>query len=633
MRIKLELENGRVVLRTGNDWSPSLPNDCKSIPGWNFSKKKDGWTYPLSMATLRQIRAVFGDQLVVGPYLMAWAKAERAKEKRLKGYAAHHDAVLQLVPSVAPVLAKAMADRTYQRSAARFAAVGGSLLLADEPGLGKTATDLAMIIESGLWTGSHLVVAPKTSLESTWGRQTRMWTGLEAVYPMPEGAVNRAKTWAAFNADPSPTKFLIINPAMVRRLYGRLCRKCEIWNEDVEKGKAAFPKEHYIDRGHTLKRSIRSEAWPEILNHDWTTVTVDESHEAFAAYTPANVTQATQGLLDMQSQRRYALTGTPLRGQEKHIWGTLDWLGLETGGYWGFMESYMEIANGYFGNEVYGLDPARSSEFHKVIDRYVLRRTRAEARPDLPLGQRVDVLVEMSTKHAKQYREFEEMGETELASGNLFGKGLLSEMTRLKQLAYGLWDMYGKKMKPTLDSPKLEWLLQFLATRGITGKKTTTWMPEPGTAYKYVIASQFTEIVDSLEAELNRKGIATMKITGEVTGARRTAAIAKFQSDDQTVRVCLIQTQTGGVAIDLDAWCDEMVILDETYVADDQVQLEGRINNRSGRVSPRMWWYVRTAGTIEQKVAESNYAQHATQHNLLDGRRGVKVALHLIRGD
>jgi hypothetical protein len=76
-----------------------------------------------------------------------------------------------------------------------------------------------------------------------------------------------------------------------------------------------------------------------------------------------------------------------------------------------------------------------------------------------------------------------------------------------------------------------------------------------------------------------------------------------------------------------------MVILDETFVADDQVQGEGRINNRSGRVSPRTWWYLRTANTIEQSIAEGNWMQHDLQHKLLDGRRGVQTALHLIRGE
>lgn len=633
MKVHLSKSKDRVLLQS--EWDPSMPARCKAVPGYNFSSQKKAWTYPLSMATLRALRREFGDDLVVASDLMQWARAERRREKRAKGYATHHDAALSLVPQIAPRLAAAMADRTYQRSGAKFGKVAGNFLLADEPGLGKTAQSLAAIIESGRWEGAHLVIAPKTSLEATWGRQIRLWTDA-TVFVMPEGAVNRAKEWAAFVVDDSPTKFLVINPAMVRRLYNHYCAKCDVWAEDVKAKKAKWPKEHYIERGHPEKgkRTIRSESWPEIIEFDWTTIIDDESHEQLATYSPANVTQTMQGLLDIRKDAQLiALSGTPIHGQEKNIWGTLDWFGVNTGGYWAFMESYMEVRKGFFGLEVYGLDPALSSEFHKLLDRHVLRRTRAEARPDLPLGQRVDVLLEPSKKHKQQYDQFEEEGEVNIAGGTLSGQGLLSELTRLRQMAWGRWEYDGGRLTPSLDSAKWEWLLEFLAARGITGKKTTTWLPEKGTAYKYVIASQFTEILDMLETEFARRKIGTLKITGGVTGKRRSAAQDKFQSTDTEFRVMLIQTITGGVSIDLDAWCDEMVILDETFLADQQVQLEGRINNRSGRVSPRMWHYLRTAGTVDQKIAESNYAQHDLQHKLLDGRRGVKMALHLIRGD
>jgi SNF2 family DNA or RNA helicase len=200
-------------------------------------------------------------------------------------------------------------------------------------------------------------------------------------------------------------------------------------------------------------------------------------------------------------------------------------------------------------------------------------------------------------------------------------------------MAYGSWrDTGGGKLQPTGDSPKMDWIFQFLEERGVTGKDKDDWMPEKGSAYKYVIMSHLTEVVDDIEGQLNKRGIETLKITGAVTGRRREDAVVRFQSDDKRMRVILINTMTGGESIELDAWCDEMVIVDETFVADDQVQGEGRINNRSGRVSPRTWWYLRTADTIEESIAESNWMQHDLQHKLLDGRRGVKAALHLIRG-
>lgn len=636
MTINIKRRGERVVLTyPQSSWRASIADECKQVVGWRWSPTMKAWTYPLSMDTLRSLRVAFGKELNPDAELIEWARAEVRREKRAKAYATHHDATLTIVPTVAPILAEAMASRTYQRSGAKFSKVAGNVCIADEPGLGKTAQALAAIIESGKWEGMHLITCPKTAIFSTWVRQIELWTGAVA-YGMPEGATNRSKTLAAFLADRATTKFLVVNPAMLRRLYGHHCRKCDVWAEDVKSKKAEWPKEHFLERGHPVKgtRKVRKQDWPELFDVEWSTITVDESHELFAAYTPSNTTQATQGLLDIRNDAKLtALTGTPLRGQEKNIWGTLDWLGANTGGHWGFIDRYFEQSKGFFGVTVHGLDPAEAEAFGKLVDRYVLRRTRAEARPDLPLGQRVDITLPLEGKHREQYQDFEEEGETSILNGTLSGQGLLSELTRLKQLAYGQWRWEGAKLMPSDNSPVLDWLVEFLAARGITGKKASSWMPEPGTAYKYVIGSQFTEVLEAVERDLNKRGIRTLKITGEVTGRKRTDAVARFQSKDEDIRVMLIQTQTGGVAIDLDAWCDEMVILDETWVADDQVQLEGRINNRSGRVSPRMWYYVRVSETIQQRIAEGNWAQHNLQHELLDKRRGVKTALHLIRGD
>lgn len=519
-----------------------------------------------------------------------------------------------------------MGARTYQRVGARFGAVAGSFLLADEPGLGKTATALAAIMEGGDWDGDHLIIAPKVSLDSVWRRQIGMWMPFAQSVAVPEGRAKRERAMKEFWELDTP-RFLVINPAMIRRKYGHYCKRCDHWEES----KVKAPKQHWME-DHKYVRSIMSEDWPEILNHDWRTVILDESHDLLASYKPSNITQQIAGLLDISSEHRIALTGTPLRGHETKIWGTLDWLGHKTGGYWGFVNEYFEVSSNGFGKEVHGLDPSRASSFYKTIDRYVLRRTRSEVRPDLPMGQRQTVMIEMSDSHRRQYEEFARMGETELESGIMESLGTLSELTRLKQMAYGTWRSEHGRLVPAGESEKRDWILQFLHERGVTGGRDA-WLPEPGSGYKYVIASQATAIIDALETDLNKAGVATLKITGDVSGKRRTAAQDQFQSDDTTVRVLLIQTVTGGVSIELDAWCDEMIIMDQTWIADDQTQLEGRINNRSGRVAPRTWWYLVTADTIEQSIAEGNWMQNDIQHKLLDKRRGVELALHLIRGE
>jgi SNF2 family DNA or RNA helicase len=194
-----------------------------------------------------------------------------------------------------------------------------------------------------------------------------------------------------------------------------------------------------------------------------------------------------------------------------------------------------------------------------------------------------------------------------------------------------VWENVGGDFRPTTDSPKIEWLLQALAERGVTGDPKTEFLPEEGLGYKYVIASQWEMILEAVNQALGLAGIKTLKVSGSVTGKKRDATVARFQSDDKEYRVLLINTKAGGVSIDLDAWCDEMFVLDETWISDDQVQLEGRIDNRTGRVSPRTFYYLRTEGTVEEEIAEGNLSQDEMQKALLDSRRGVEVASRIIR--
>lgn len=625
MRAELFVHRERFALRVR--WHPGVAEECKAVPGANWSRTIGAWTYPKTLETLRSMRGVFGDRLDPDQEVLAWARRAKRRELRLQSLGRQRDASLLRVPTVAPGLAEAMASRTYQRAGARFGAVAGSFLLADEPGLGKTAQALATIIESGNWEGQHLIVAPKVSLDSVWRRQINMWTPQAEVVVMPEGKAKRQKAWEEFQELDTP-KFLVLNVAMLRTKYGKHCKKCDQWE-----GTGEVSVKHWKE-DHKYIRKVQTQDWPEIVNEKWNYVIVDESHEIFSAYKPSNITNQTQGLLDVKSDFRMALTGTPLRGSETNLWGTLDWLGHKTGGYWAWALEYFEVADGIFGKHVYGIDPSKADAFYKTLDRLVLRRTRVEVRPDLPLGKREYVTLEMTPRQRKQYDEFRLAGETALQTGVVAGQGLLSEMTRLKQMSYGVWTDNNRNgvLTPTGESPKSEWIFQFLRERGVTGNPKTDWLPEKGSAYKFVISSQWTQVIDDLERQLNKAGIETLKITGDITGPRRTKAQEKFQSDDTSVRVILLQTKTGGVALDLDAWCDEMVVVDETYVADDQVQLEGRINNRSGRISPRTWWYLVCEDTVEQAIAEGNYNQHDLQHKLLDGRRGVELALHLIRG-
>jgi SNF2 family DNA or RNA helicase len=172
-------------------------------------------------------------------------------------------------------------------------------------------------------------------------------------------------------------------------------------------------------------------------------------------------------------------------------------------------------------------------------------------------------------------------------------------------------------------SGKAAMIEQMLIERGIAGDA------REGDG-KIVIASQFTEIVDSLEKFLAEIKVPTMKITGAVKESRRLEVTQDFQSVGGP-RVLLMNTMAGGVSITLDEHCDELIIIDETWVPDDQEQLEDRIH-RVSRIHQVMIYRLLTTDTVDEEIDGVNIAKDQVQKQLLDGRRGVELAKRLLGG-
>ena len=89
-----------------------------------------------------------------------------------------------------------------------------------------------------------------------------------------------------------------------------------------------------------------------------------------------------------------------------------------------------------------------------------------------------------------------------------------------------------------------------------------------------------------------------------------------------------VNTKAGGVALTLDR-ADELVILDETFIPDDQEQVEDRIH-RTSRVHNVIIHYVRSLGSVEESIALTTIKRDVSQKVLLDGMRGVDVARQIL---
>ena len=507
--------------------------------------------------------------------------------------------------------------RPYQKKAASWGARTGSFLLADEPGLGKTIETLGTLVADRAYnrpegsTEWHLIVSPKVAIDNVWTPEVRRWLPdvPTAVLSLTGTILQRQEAIASFSDDDHSDIEHVFVVANIEALRIRPTKNEKTGKKDV-----------FL---------IEDAILPGLFEINWTTVVVDECHRALIR-TKGIPSQSRAGLSKLKSHRRIALSGTPMRGKPEQLWGTLNWLRPDVyTSYWKWVQTYFQLSsNGYSNYLLDGFQSDGEARLARDMRTIVLRRTKAEVLPELPpktyagswlvpaMGEGrnplLGVWLEPSPKQKKQIAEFAKEGvvlDEDSPEVELIANGVLAQYTRARQLAGAVHTINGNTLVPTLDSPKYEWLKDFI---------------EELDGQRVVVASQYTSIIDAFAAGLRAEGVATHVLTGKTSDKARTAMIQNFQSDEPTATVFFINTAAGGVAVTLDM-ADHLVLLDETTIPDDQEQVEDRVH-RASRMHNVTIYYLRTLGTIEEEVAYIAAARQDVQKYLLDGARGVEHA-------
>src|ERR671931_966542 len=152
MRAYADLGHGRIVVRTQatGDWEDMVAAS-KRVRGGRFRRDPEPhWHYPLSTDTCRALRHVFGDALRVSTALAAWYTEYHQAAQAHERLSASNDAALPYLSHSHPSFASWL--RPSQRVGAAWVAQGyrNAGLVADPPGVGKTAETISGIIESRL---------------------------------------------------------------------------------------------------------------------------------------------------------------------------------------------------------------------------------------------------------------------------------------------------------------------------------------------------------------------------------------------------------------------------------------------------------------------------------------------------
>ena len=457
---------------------------------------------------------------------------------------------MTLMPHQAQVVAAASAGhRTF--------------LLADEPGLGKTAQ--ALLAAQAANAYPLLAVVPNV-VKTSWAREAALWT------PHRSATVihGDGETIDGF-AD-----IVVVNYEVLDRHIGWM-------------GNLGF-------RG----------------------MVVDEAH-----FIKNKTSQRSQHVLEISRRIRtwtarpllMALTGTPLINDIEDflaIWEFLGWID-ETRPIGDLMASLADI--GLVPGERGFYAAARSA----VVDMGIVRRRKVDVAADIPARRVADLPVELDDEDGRSIRRAERElarrlvaryhAALERRSGGAAGVGIDHALVR--QVAARERQNADKAEAGQNVFAMMRRIGQ--AKSGLAADYTAQLVRNVG---KVVFFAKHVDVMDSAERLFAQRGIRYCSIRGDQTPKARQKNIDAFV-DDPAVAVAVCSLTATGVGLNLQVASD-LVLAELSWTDAEQTQAIDRIH-RIGQEQPVTAWRVIAAQTLDAKVAELIDSKAGLAARALDG--------------
>lgn len=476
----------------------------------------------------------------------------------------------------------------YQKIAAKRIKEKRQVLLADQPGLGKTLEVLAALELDGLFerNANVLILTPIINAQTTWRDSVVRWVQDKyAVQLIDVSKGSAAKKSKQFD-NLSPCNIVLANHDALGRV-------------------------------------------PEILSLRYDAVIVDESHLVLPIRDQRKLTKFWQGLMKVEfadDALRVAVSGTPDRGKLENRYGTYFFLNpSDTGGNrWAWLEknfwlTEQKVARNRTVKQVQSLKD--QSAWLRRDAEVMIRRTKAEVLPQLPPKRYVDIELELGKDQRSSYMAQQMISEAKIYDAKKEGVDSGEAMVfalRARQLATCSWVSDSDATVPVVggESAKLDWLLDWLDGRGFIDRDEFA-----DNQAQVVIVSQFSKVLHWLRKELDDRGIYCDVLDGSVSDNARTDIQRRFQ--EGALRIVLLSGSMG-VGINLDA-ADDLIMFDSPYDPDRVEQIEDRVHRASSNHHVTIWNVV-ALDTIDQAIMERVSKRYKSTRELMDGSRGVDFA-------
>jgi SNF2 family DNA or RNA helicase len=339
------------------------------------------------------------------------------------------------------------------------------------------------------------------------------------------------------------------------------------------------------------------------LKGKWHLVVLDEAQNIKNANT-----YAAQVAGELQTSHRLCLSGTPMENHLGEIWSLFHFL---MPGFLGSQKRFSELFRVPI--EKQG-NPERMTQLRERITPFMLRRTKAVVAAELPPKIETVMRVELSGKQADLYETIR-LGMEKTVREALDTKGLaksqitiLDALLKLRQVCCDPHLLKLDAAKKVKTSAKLEQLMELLPEMLAEGRRI-------------LLFSQFTSMLTLIEAELEKRKLSWVKLTGQ--SQKRDALIEQFTSGK--VPLFLISLKAGGTGLNLPQ-ADTVIHYDPWW----NPAVENQATDRAHRIGQKQSvWVVKLVaqGTIEERILALQERKAALADSMYSGAVGRKQPL------
>jgi len=288
-----------------------------------------------------------------------------------------------------------------------------------------------------------------------------------------------------------------------------------------------------------------------------------------------------QTIIELQSQHRLVLTGTPIENSLSDLWSQMNFLNRGLLGSLNFFKHY------FITPIEHEKDPEKTAKLHSLIRPFILRRTKEQVANDLPPLTEESFTIEM-TKEQNEFYESEKSSVRNLLLSNLgeneTGKSkfiVLQALMRLRQIA-----IHPKLIdsESQIESGKFNEILSMLSI--LVNEN-----------HKILVFSSFVKHLNLLEKEFLKEKWGYSMLTGQTVN--RKSIIEGFQNDPDK-NIFLISLKAGGVGLNLTA-ADYIFIIDPWWNPAAEMQAISRAH-RIGQDKKVFVYRFISENTVEEKI-------------------------------